>query len=1041
MRPNRVFLLIGAAVVALTQTSWGQKASTWRVYKVADGLPEPACISVTLSPLGKVIARDFNLPLAAVLDGYSVANIAVPETGRSRIYGSAGGQLWTVVPEGLEEFKDDAWVLHQVPGIGGEAHAGPASVINPIPLCPVRQGVIIFLLPERLVEFSLEASGQPRTRALLEATQSRLEHFTGMALGRDGRLWIAGTRGLAKSPTHVRQLKPDLTWQEYVVPEALQSEKLQEPHEDAEGGITTVGESSTNHQKLVVHFDGQNWTAGGTVNERLKQAWRGHDRTWWAMTTLALFEWDEGQPEMSESEGISARQYYDVATEPGGAFWLATSDGLMRCAPSTWSSPSCVRQLKSPVRCLTADVEGRVWFISGTTLHLVQNGQTQAFVFPSGLARTLQGARAAFALKDGTVLIEAGEQLFHFHPKTGLFSPARETGNTPVKILGVLKDGSLCVHSPGPGGAEQNCYLTRYDGVKAQPFPGPPPGPAIGTNLQALFPAQNGDIWLSVEHGTACYHDNQWRTFGSADKTAPEAPTAFIEMADGRIWCATRDQVWEFDGKNWSMLRGGFDGINGMLRTRKGSVWVATENGLHRFFQGPLVEKGAWVENGTEEGLPSMAVREICEDQEGHLWAGTTHGLSLFHPEADEDPPQTSLQKMTEQESHVPEGGAITLFFSGQDKWKYTPRSRLLYSYRLDDHDWSVYQEANQVSFAELPAGKHYFQVRAMDRNCNVEPKPPKCEFVVVLPWYKESRLVLISGAGLVAAFFFAGLAFNRHRQLVRSYAEVEQKVAERTQQLEIANRELFHSQKMNALGTLAAGIAHDFNNILSIVKGSAQIIEDNLDDTEKIRTRADRIKTVVEQGAGIVKAMLGFSRESAPEPSLCDLNAVVEETLKLLGDRFLREVEVRFQPTRGLPPVLAAKDFIQQILLNFIFNAAESMSKNKHIILSTRRMEKPPAKVAVAPDPASAYLAISVQDFGCGILPENLPRIFEPFFTTKALSTRRGTGLGLSMAYELAKKMGAGLAVESVVDQGSSFTLILAAGEQAETFETHDLP
>ncbi len=79
-----------------------------------------------------------------------------------------------------------------------------------------------------------------------------------------------------------------------------------------------------------------------------------------------------------------------------------------------------------------------------------------------------------------------------------------------------------------------------------------------------------------------------------------------------------------------------------------------------------------------------------------------------------------------------------------------------------------------------------------------------------------------------------------------------------------------------------------------------------------------------------------------------------------------------------------------------------------------------------LTPGAAAAYVSVSVQDFGCGIPPENLPRIFEPFFTTKALSARRGTGLGLSMVYELAKKMEAGLAVESVVDQGSTFTLIL---------------
>jgi len=88
---------------------------------------------------------------------------------------------------------------------------------------------------------------------------------------------------------------------------------------------------------------------------------------------------------------------------------------------------------------------------------------------------------------------------------------------------------------------------------------------------------------------------------------------------------------------------------------------------------------------------------------------------------------------------------------------------------------------------------------------------------------------------------------------------------------------------------------------------------------------------------------------------------------------------------------------------------------------------------LVLPPVPAASYVSVSVQEFGCGILPENLPRIFEPFFTTKALSTRRGTGLGLSMVYELAKKIGAGLRVESVVGQGSIFTVILPVRDLSE--------
>jgi signal transduction histidine kinase len=155
-------------------------------------------------------------------------------------------------------------------------------------------------------------------------------------------------------------------------------------------------------------------------------------------------------------------------------------------------------------------------------------------------------------------------------------------------------------------------------------------------------------------------------------------------------------------------------------------------------------------------------------------------------------------------------------------------------------------------------------------------------------------------------------------------------------------------------------------------------------------------------------------------------LNAVVADTLKLLGDRFLRETQVTFQPATGLPEIFVSRDLIQQVLLNFLFNAAESMDKRKQVVLATSMLEKLPRELALAPGKAAAYVCVSVQDFGCGIPPENMQRIFEPFFTTKAMSARRGTGLGLSMVYELAKKMEAGLTVASTVGQGSTFTLII---------------
>ncbi len=1034
MRTGRRLLWLGAALIILAETCWSQRASNWRAYKVVDGLPEAACISVTFSPQNKVLARHFSQPLITELDGYGITNMPAPEGSKSRIYQSPGGQLWSVAAQGLDEFsfKTRTWISHHVQEIAAP-HRGLAPLIDPIPLRPVRQGLVIFLLPERLMQFNNEDANRPQTTLLRSSAQTRLGEFSGMGNAHDGGLWIAGSHGLAKIPPPVRSLTPETEWREYLVPAELHIENLQAPHEDEDGGVTMIAESTTNHQKLVLYFDGKSWQASAPVAEKLRQAWRAGDRTWWAMALDALYRWREDQSGLTEIDEVSAREYFDVAIEPGGAFWLATSDGLIRYAPSLWRSPGSLHLQNAQVRCLAADRQSGLWFVAGGRLHHLQDFTLEEFPLS-----TERAARALYPLKNGALVLEtepaeSGKPgaLFTLDPGQRRFNRLDEGGRPAgLKALGLLPDGSLCLEVFGDGSSKSNCELKRFDGTRYEACPEPPP--ALGTNWETLFVAQNGDWWIGSELGTACYHDKAWRCFTAADESLPAAPVAFTELADGKIWCATETQVWESDGNSWQLVRGGFGRINSLVRSRRdGSIWVGASSGVHRLMQ------GVWIENGIEDGLPAASVRQICEDPRGQLWAATTRGLSQFHPEADPDPPRGFIEPLSDAGNDVPEGRTISLRFAAADKWKYTSPERLLFSYRMDGRDWSAFQEAGRVSFPDLAPGKHYFEVRPLDRNGN-RGEAVQLEFAILLPWYRESRLVLISAAGAAAALFFAGLALKRHRQLVRSYAEVERKVAERTQQLEVAGRELLHSQKMNALGALAAGIAHDFNNILSIIKGSAQIIEDNVENPDKIRIRTDRIRTVVEQGSGIVKAMLGFSRETNERPAPCELNAAVEDTLKLLGDRFLREVQVTFEPAPGLPAVVVSRDLIQQILLNFIFNAAESMTKQRQIIIRSTRLSALPPELVLAPASAPAYLAISVQDFGCGISPENLPRIFEPFFTTKALSTHRGTGLGLSMVYELAKKLSSGLAVVSVLDQGSTFTLIVpvAAGEQREKDE-----
>ncbi|MEY4918672.1 MAG: hypothetical protein RL616_2585, partial [Verrucomicrobiota bacterium] len=525
-----------------------------------------------------------------------------------------------------------------------------------------------------------------------------------------------------------------------------------------------------------------------------------------------------------------------------------------------------------------------------------------------------------------------------------------------------------------------------------------PPEIAAVADWKISFTTRANDVWLGGGNRVARRHRGQWSVFVSTNQLGPEAPVAFAETPDGRVWCATPESIWQFDGRNWLATRAGLEQVRALLAARDGTLWVATAHGLLHY------TRGAWIVNGFGDGLPAGEIIAVAEDELGIVFAQTTNGWSRFEPDADTDAPQVEILSTEFAHAKIQEDAIITLHFRGRDKWDQTLPDFLLFSWRLDEHEWSAFQPETIVALPGMSLGRHVFQVRALDHNGNVEISPAELEFNVVVPWYRESRLVVVLGMALLVSLFFGALALNRHRRLQHSYSAVERLVAERTGQLELANRELFHSQKMNALGTLAAGIAHDFNNILSIIKGSAQIIEDNVGDPEKIRTRTARIQTVVQQGAEVVDAMLGFSRDDHAPVAPCDVNAVVADTRKLLGDRFLHETEVQFTPGENLPELSVPRDFVQQILLNFIFNADEAMTGRKRIELATVLTDKLPGEIYLPPAAAPKFILATVRDHGTGIAPEVRARIFEPFFTTKNLSARRGTGLGLSMVYELAK-------------------------------------
>lgn len=288
------------------------------------------------------------------------------------------------------------------------------------------------------------------------------------------------------------------------------------------------------------------------------------------------------------------------------------------------------------------------------------------------------------------------------------------------------------------------------------------------------------------------------------------------------------------------------------------------------------------------------------------------------------------------------------------------------------------------------------------------------------------SLFICLAVVGLAVAMAAALLVFRRWHHLITSYQQIEAVVTQRNLELDRAQSELLLSQKMKALGTLAAGIAHDFNNLLSIIRMSNKLIERESPGRPEVREEIQAIERAVQQGKTVVHSMLGFTRDSAEAVGDFQVAEVVDDAMPMLTRQFLSGIVLTLQMAPGLPPVRGSRNRLQQILLNLIVNAAEAMQGEGNLGLQVRARSAGPATFVLRPPPAPSYVELAVSDSGPGIPPDLLPRIFEPFFTTKVAGTHRGTGLGLSMVYSIAEHDGLGISVETAPGQGATFRILL---------------
>jgi PAS domain S-box-containing protein len=223
--------------------------------------------------------------------------------------------------------------------------------------------------------------------------------------------------------------------------------------------------------------------------------------------------------------------------------------------------------------------------------------------------------------------------------------------------------------------------------------------------------------------------------------------------------------------------------------------------------------------------------------------------------------------------------------------------------------------------------------------------------------------------------------------------------------------QQLFESEKLAAVGRLAASIAHEVNNPLEAIKNALYLMQVNSEGDKNSRF-LEIARKETERVSHIIRQMLGFARRPG-EVDWVDINQLLEETLVLM-EKKMRQMRIRITKSfdESLPHIRARADQLRQVFLNLIINAQQAIQGEGEIVISTSRYEQ-----ALQPS-----VLIQLSDSGVGIAEDDLNRIFDPFFSTG----KKGTGLGLWVTQDIVRQHGGRIEVSSEIGRGTVFSIVL---------------
>ncbi|MBI1342057.1 MAG: hypothetical protein GC171_03875 [Terrimonas sp.] len=556
-----------------------------------------------------------------------------------------------------------------------------------------------------------------------------------------------------------------------------------------------------------------------------------------------------------------------------------------------------------------------------------------------------------------------------------------------------------------------------------------------------------------------------------------------LEDPDGTIWLTTQSGITRL--KNGEFLHIGFreglpeNSVFEFMPDHEGYVWFPSNRGLIRAKKQELNDfldkKTAainWSLYDDGDGMfnrQCVGARHPSITPNGRLLFPTFGGLVEVNPgqlQKNTFPPPVNIHQVSRDDVDL---GLLQnrLFSPGNHRYifsysalSFVAPEKIQFKFKLEgyDNDWIIAVGDRKAIYTNIPSGKYTFRVIASNNDGIWNTTGASYAFTVKPFFYETTWFRILV---LVAFLFLIAQIIKWRTRVTRKQNEMlEAEIASRTSQLHQSNAELnqslenlkatqhqlIQSEKMASLGELTAGIAHEIQNPLNFVNNFAEVNKEMLaemrEELEKknfdvaislakdVEDNEEKIIFHGKRADAIVKGMLQHSRSSSGIKEPTDINALADEYLRLAyhglrakDKNFNATLKTDFDPGIGTIPVIPQD--IGRVILNLITNAFYVVDQKKKETQARDGENAYEPIVTVSTRKTGDQVEISVADNGNGIPDSIKEKIFQPFFTTKP--TGQGTGLGLSMSYDIVTKSHKGeLKVETAVNQGTTFTIIL---------------